>query len=192
MGGTVLSMTLSLRRIAALATSTVLLLGCTTPQDIPTQRLPLADRSQLLAKVPRGWTLQPTWAPGQRLTLLRISTRGPDIAQLRLEPRLDPSLAVRPDQAALRASARRELTASRGCEDGAAVQERQLKGGLAVFCTRPLAGRVASGLLPGTAGVYATRELTVRFAFLELDAEELNAAWALLQSIEVDTLPLTY
>lgn len=184
------------RPAAALAAITALfglLTACSAPQDVPTQRLPFADRTQLLARVPRGWTLQPTWAPGQRLTLLRVSTRGPDVAQLRLEPRADAALAGRPDATALRASARRELTASRACEDGAdAVQERSFRNGLALFCTRPLAGRVASGLLPATAGVYATRELTVRFAFLQLEAEELAAAWALLQSLETDTLALTY
>lgn len=167
-----------------------------TPPETKLVRLTLEDRAQLELQLPRGWSAEPTMGNGGRLTLVRLSSRGPDTVQLRIAPRG----AETPRGPAMAALARQELAASKECEGvSAAVLERTIAGsggqGVVAYCTRPRPAASASAapsLTPTTAGTLVLPGLVARFAMLGVSAEDEAAAWSLLQSLQVTRQPITY
>ncbi len=171
-------------------TVAALILGCAAPPEEKVARFVLADRTYLEVRLPRGWTLEPSFADGQRLAQARLSAREPGSTQMWIIPRLDGHRSTPSSVANLPERARRELAAGKDCEGvGTPTQERSTARGVAVFCARPREGTAPyRGLLPTTAGAVALPGLLVRFAMLGVTDEEHDAAWRILNALQVATI----
>ncbi len=186
------SMSAPNRSLAALGSIAALAAGlpaCTTaPAEAKLVRLVLADRTYLELQLPKGWTLEPSFADGPRLSQARLSAREPGSTQMWIIPRLDTVRGARANSTGARERARRELITGKDCEGiGPITQERGTAYGVAVFCSRPQ-DSAAPRLLPSTAGAVAIPDLVVRFAMLGVSNEENAAAWSILNSLQLATI----
>ena len=173
--------------MAVLAVQAVLFSACATSGSKPS-RLHLGNQAYLEALLPANWSWEPTMVSGPRLSLLRLFARNPETTQMRIIPRPEFKVPTAFTAEQARALAVRDLAASQDCDGlGSAMQDRRLSQGFAFYCSQPLQATLTapSSLLPTTAGVLVLPGLVARFAILGVTGAENNAAWSILQSLQV-------